>query len=56
MKVAGQCEHGNEPSGSMKPGEFLDQLSDFQLLKTVSAPRVSCQQEQRHGSANVTRM
>jgi hypothetical protein len=22
--VAGCCEHGNEPSGSMKDGEFLD--------------------------------
>jgi len=22
--VAGSCEHGNEPSGSIKPGEFLD--------------------------------
>jgi hypothetical protein len=22
--LAGYCEHGNEPSGSMKGGEFLD--------------------------------
>jgi hypothetical protein len=22
--VAGPCEHGNEPSGSIKGGEFLD--------------------------------
>jgi hypothetical protein len=22
--VAGSCEHGNEPSGSIKVGEFLD--------------------------------
>jgi hypothetical protein len=22
--VVGSCEHGNEPSGSMKGGEFLD--------------------------------
>jgi hypothetical protein len=22
------CEHGNEPSGSIKGGEFLDWLSD----------------------------
>jgi hypothetical protein len=22
--VAGSCEHGNEPSGSIKFGEFLD--------------------------------
>jgi hypothetical protein len=26
--VAGSCEHGNEPSGSIKGTEFLDQLSD----------------------------
>jgi hypothetical protein len=26
--VAGCCEHGNEPSGSIKGGEFLDSLSD----------------------------
>jgi hypothetical protein len=25
--VAGSCEHGNEPSGSVKCGEFLDYLS-----------------------------
>jgi hypothetical protein len=25
--VAGYCEHGNEPSGSIKCGEFLDKLS-----------------------------
>jgi hypothetical protein len=25
--VAGSCEHGNEPSGSIKCGEFLDYLS-----------------------------
>jgi hypothetical protein len=23
-KVVGSCEHGNEPSGSIKGGEFLD--------------------------------
>jgi hypothetical protein len=25
--VVGSCEHGNEPSGSIKCGEFLDYLS-----------------------------
>jgi hypothetical protein len=25
--VAGSCEHGNETSGSIKCGEFLDYLS-----------------------------
>jgi hypothetical protein len=27
--VAGSCEHGNEPSVSIKGREFLDQLSDY---------------------------
>jgi hypothetical protein len=27
-ELAGFCEHGNEPSGSIKGGEFLDELSD----------------------------
>jgi hypothetical protein len=35
--VAGCCEHGNEPSGSIKGGEFVDQLSDCQLVKKDSA-------------------
>jgi hypothetical protein len=34
--VTGFCEHGNEPSGSIKDGEFLDLLSDHQLLKDCS--------------------
>jgi hypothetical protein len=33
--VAGSCEHGNEPSGSTK---FLDYLNDCQLLKKFFAP------------------
>jgi hypothetical protein len=36
--VAGFCEHGNEPSGSIKGGEFLDQLNEYWLLKKDSAP------------------
>jgi hypothetical protein len=35
--VVGRCEHGNEPLGSIKGGEFLDKLSDYQLLKKDSA-------------------
>jgi hypothetical protein len=33
----GSCEHGDEPSYSIKGGEFLNQMSDYQLLKKVSA-------------------
>ena len=32
------CECGNEPSGSIKCGEFLDQLRYSQLVKKDSAP------------------
>jgi hypothetical protein len=27
--VAGCCEHGNEHSGSIKSGEYLDRISDY---------------------------
>jgi hypothetical protein len=36
--VAGSCKHGNEPFGSINDWEFLDWLSDYQLLKKDSAP------------------
>jgi hypothetical protein len=35
--LAGSCDHGNEPSESIKDG-FLDQPSDCQLLGKVSTP------------------
>ena len=37
-QLAEACECGNEPSGSVKCGEFLDQLLTSQLLKKDSAP------------------
>ena len=36
-QVADACECGNGPSGSVKCGEFLDQLQTSQLLKKDSA-------------------
>ena len=36
-QVADACECGNEPSSSVKCGEFLDQLQTSQLLKKDSA-------------------
>jgi hypothetical protein len=36
--MTGSCEHGNEPSGPIKGGEFLDYLSDCQLLMKDSVP------------------
>jgi hypothetical protein len=35
--VEGTCDCGNEPSGSVKCGEFLDQLRTNWLLKKDSA-------------------
>jgi hypothetical protein len=35
--VTGSFEYGNEPSGSIKGEEFLDQLSNYLLLKKDSA-------------------
>jgi len=35
--MAGTCERGNEPSGSIKCGEFLDWLKTRLLLKKDSA-------------------
>jgi len=39
--VAGTYKRGNEPSGSIKCGEFLDYLRTVKLLKKDSAPQ-SC--------------
>jgi hypothetical protein len=36
--VAGPCEHGNEPLGSIKGEEFLDWQSYCKRLKKDSAP------------------
>jgi hypothetical protein len=33
--VAGFCEHGNEPSGSIKETGLFDKLSDCQLSKNI---------------------
>jgi len=34
------CEHGNESSGCIKGREFIDQLSNYKLLKNDCAPRI----------------
>jgi len=44
--VAGSCEHGNEPSGSIKSGEFLDcmpttRLPKFCLLQLIPKIRLN---------------
>ena len=40
--MAGTCECGNELLGSIKCGEFLDQLKTGQLFKKDSAPSSKC--------------
>jgi hypothetical protein len=37
----GSCEHGNEPSGSIKCWEVLEWLHNWRILKKGSAPWVS---------------
>jgi hypothetical protein len=37
-QLRGSCEHGNEPSGSIKCWEVLEQLHNWQLFKKGSAP------------------
>jgi hypothetical protein len=39
--MEGSCEHGNEPSGSIKCWEFLEWPHNWQLLKKCSAPWAS---------------
>jgi hypothetical protein len=33
--VAGSCEHDDEPTGSVKDGEFLDNLNDSLSRRTL---------------------
>jgi hypothetical protein len=35
--LADCCEHGNEALGFIKSREFIDQMSDYQLLKKGSS-------------------
>jgi hypothetical protein len=37
--VVGCCEHGNEPLGSVKCGEFVHKLRNCQLFKKDCAPQ-----------------
>jgi hypothetical protein len=36
--VADFCEHGDEPSGSIRRQDIFDKLSDNQLFKQFHAP------------------
>jgi hypothetical protein len=37
-KLEGSCEHGNEPLGSKKCWELVEQLHNWRVLKKGSAP------------------
>jgi hypothetical protein len=39
-KMAGSSERGDEPSGSKKCGEFLDQMRTLVSCQEVSSPRI----------------
>jgi hypothetical protein len=39
--VAGCCENGNEPLGSVTCGELIDQLSDYYLVKKDSTELIN---------------
>jgi hypothetical protein len=34
--MVGSCEHGNKPSGSLKAGEFPDELVNYHIMGLVS--------------------
>jgi hypothetical protein len=34
IQLAGSCEHGDESTGSIKAEEYLDQISDYQFVKS----------------------
>jgi hypothetical protein len=39
--MAGCCEHGNEPSGSIKGKELLDLMRNYQLIKKDSVESIT---------------
>jgi hypothetical protein len=38
ISLTHSCKHSNGPSGSIQCKEFLEHLSNYQLLKKVPAP------------------
>jgi hypothetical protein len=45
ISVVGFCEHCDKASSSLKYGDFLDQLSDYELTKKDSVPFSSYSKE-----------
>ena len=49
--MAGTCKYDNEPSGTMKCGEFIDQLGTVSFSRTLlhgSSKRKKCGGEQKY--------
>jgi hypothetical protein len=44
--VAGSCEHGHEPSGSIQCEEFIDWLRSYSLHKRVTPWKTNTPKEQ----------
>jgi hypothetical protein len=44
--AAGSCEHGNEPSGSIKLVKFIDQLDDYQFSRRTLLHGISSHKSQ----------
>jgi hypothetical protein len=42
LLIAGFCEHGNEPLGSVSVGKFLYRLIEYQLVNKDSVPSGLC--------------
>jgi hypothetical protein len=53
--VEGSCEHGIEPSGSIKCWEVLEGLHNWRLLEKGSAPYVSKYDSGRTGNKKIIR-
>jgi hypothetical protein len=51
--VEGSCEHGIEPSGSIKCWEVLEWLHNWRLLKKGSAAEVSTIRVQRSAKLHI---
>lgn len=52
--MVSSCEHGQEGSTSIKGGEFLSQLNDYQLLKkSLRSMQLECIQPSRNAKSVV---
>jgi hypothetical protein len=55
IQLPGSCGHGNEPSECIKDDEFIDQLSDYKLIKNLYDWRFSQRWLRRVSSSGIWR-